>query len=182
MITAGRRHRSKRCTWLNEAAAVLDGAEAVASMVRTALAPGAEATTIVDVRWVKQTADHILTVMETSRSTWQMWHVRAEAQRQIRATDLPAGQTHGLVELLVGQVLDHRSVALAVPDHIEEPEPLRRADGSSVYTVAGATLYASQRILDAEQRLLAAAGRHGGSAVDQVAVELALLEMAANET
>ena len=49
-----------------------------------------------------------------------------------------------------------RSVALAAPpDGIEEPDALRRVDGSSVYTVAGADLYTSQRILDAEQRLVA---------------------------
>src|SRR4029450_3483541 len=59
---------------------------------------------------------------------------------------------------------------------------LRRGDGSSVYPVAGADQYTSPRILDAEQRLVAAAGRHDGSAVDQVAVDLALLEMAANGT
>ena len=57
---------------------------------------------------------------------------------------------------------------------------MRRVDGSSVYTVAGAALYTSQRILDAEQRLLTAAGRRDGSAVDDTAVDLALLEMAAN--
>jgi hypothetical protein len=59
---------------------------------------------------------------------------------------------------------------------------LRRFDGSSVYTVAGAALYTSQRILDAEARLVTTAGRRDGSAVDQVAVDLALLEMAANGT
>jgi hypothetical protein len=59
---------------------------------------------------------------------------------------------------------------------------LRRTDGSSVYTVAGAALYTSHRILDAEQRLLAAAGQRDGASVDPTAVELALLEMAANGT
>ena len=59
-------------------------------MVQTALAPPAETATIADARWVAQTADHILTVMEASRSTWQMWHVRAEAQRQVRTIDVPA--------------------------------------------------------------------------------------------
>ena len=67
-------------------------------------------------------------------------------------------------------------------DGIDEPEALRRVDGSSVYTVAGADLYTSQRILDAERRLVAAAGRRDGSAVDESAVDLALLEMAANRT
>ena len=57
---------------------------------------------------------------------------------------------------------------------------MRRLDGSSVYTVAGADLYTSQRILDAEARLVDAAGRHDGVTVEQTAVDLALLEMAAN--
>ena len=57
---------------------------------------------------------------------------------------------------------------------------MRRVDGSSVYTVAGGNLYTSQRILDAEARLVDAAGRHNGVTVEQTAVDLALLEMAAN--
>jgi AAA domain len=59
---------------------------------------------------------------------------------------------------------------------------LRRVDGSSVYTVAGAALYTSQRILNAEARLVAAGGRHDGTSVGHTAVDLALLEMAANGT
>jgi conjugative relaxase-like TrwC/TraI family protein len=152
----------QRATWLREAAAVLGTSEAVASMVQTALAPPADTATIVDARWVSQAASHVLAVMEHSRSTWQMWHVRAEAQRQVRTIDAPAEQAAALVDLLVDEVLDRRSVALAAPDNILEPEPLRRVDGASVYTVAGADLYTSQRILEAEQRLVTASGRRDG--------------------
>jgi conjugative relaxase-like TrwC/TraI family protein len=173
----------QRTTWLNEAAAVLGGHGAVAAMVQTALTPAAEIATIADARWVAQTADHILTVMENSRSTWQMWHVRAEAQRQIRTANVPVERASAMVDLLVDEVLDARSVALAAPgDGIDEPQALRRTNGSSVYTVAGADLYTSQRILDAERRLVSAAGRRDGSAVDESTVDLALLEMAANRT
>jgi conjugative relaxase-like TrwC/TraI family protein len=172
----------QRATWLSEAAAVLGSAKAVASMVQTALTPPAETATNVDSSWVTETADHVLAVMEQSRSTWQMWHVRAEAQRQVRTIDMPAEQAAALVDLLVNEVLNRRSVALAANDHIEEPDALRRVDGSSVYTVAGAALYTSTRILDAEARLVAAAGCRDGSAVDDTAVDLALLEMAANGT
>jgi len=162
---------------------VLDGPEAVAAMLQTALTPTAEVATIADARWVAQTADHILTVMEESRSTWQMWHVRAEAQRQVRTADVPVERASALVDLLVDEVLDRRCVALGAPaNNIEEPEPLRRVDGSSVYTLAGAALYTSQRILDAELRLLTAAGQRGGASVDPTVVDLALLEMAANGT
>jgi conjugative relaxase-like TrwC/TraI family protein len=173
----------QRATWMNEAAAVLGGRNAVASMVATTLAPAAEGTRIADARWVAQTADRVLTVMEESRSTWQTWHVRAEAQRQVRTVDLPAEQANALVDLLIDGVLQHRSVSLAAPrDGIKEPEALRRSDGSSVYTVAGANHYTSQRILNAEQRLITAAGWRDGSAAKHAAVDLALLEMAANGT
>ena len=173
----------QRATWLSEASAVMGGPAAVTSMVQAALSPPLESTTIADARWVAQTASRVLAVMEASRSTWQMWHVRAEAQRQVRTADVPLGRGEALVNLLVNEVLHSRSVALVPPDDdIEEPEVLRRVDGSSVYTVAGAALYTSQRILDAERRLVIAAGRRDGSAVDETTVDLALLEMAANGT
>jgi hypothetical protein len=152
-------------------------------MIATAFAPDAETARVADARWVAETADRIVSMMEDSRPTWQMCHVRAEAERQIRTINLPAEQANALFELLVDEVLDYRSIALTTPpDGIEEPEAPQRADVSSVYTVAGADRYTSQRILDAEQRLVAAAGRWDGSVIDPSAVELAMLELAANGT
>jgi conjugative relaxase-like TrwC/TraI family protein len=178
-----RSYAEQRATWLAEAAAVLGSHDAVTAMAAAALTPPADAARIADARWVSQTADRIVAVLEQSRSTWQMWHVRAEAQRQARTIDLPVDQSDSLVDLLVSEVLEHRSVALtAPPDGIEEPDDLRRADGSSVYTIAGADRYTSRRMLDAEQRILTAAGRHDGATVNSSAVELALLEMAAHGT
>jgi hypothetical protein len=173
----------QRSTWMNEASAVLGGRSAVASMVATALSPAAETPRMADAHWVSQTADRVLAAMEQTRSTWQMWHVRAEAQRQVRVVDVPAEHAAALVDMLVDEVLDRRCVALAAPaDGIEEPDALRRLDRSSVYSIAGADLYTSQRILDAEKRLLNAAGRRDGSTIEQAAVDLALMEMAANRT
>jgi hypothetical protein len=72
-----------------------------------------------------------------------------------------------LVELLLAEVLQTRSLALTrTDDKISEPETLRRVDGSSVYTVAGSELFTSARILAAEQRLVAVAGRTDGQVVD----------------
>jgi conjugative relaxase-like TrwC/TraI family protein len=122
----------QRSSWLNEAAAVLGGRAAVASMVQTALTPPAGTATVADARWVAQTADHILAVMEKSRATWQMWHVRAEAQRQMRTADVPVEWASVLVDLLVDEVVDRRSVALVPPsDNIDEPQALRRTDPRS---------------------------------------------------
>jgi hypothetical protein len=168
---------------MNEASAVLGGRSGVASMVATALTPAAETLRRADAHWVAQTADRVLAAMEQTRSTWQTWHVRAEAQRHLRTIDVPREHAAALVDLLVDEVLDRRCIALAAPpDGIEEPGALRRVDGSSVYTIAGADLYTSQRILDAEQRLVSVAGIRGGTVLDRTVVDLALLEMAANDT
>jgi hypothetical protein len=131
---------------------------------------------------VARTVQRVLAAMEDTRSTWQMWHVRAEAQRHLRTVNVPGEHAATLVDLLVDEVLDRRCIAIAGPDGIEEPEGLRRVDGSSVYTVAGADRYTSQRILDDEQRLVTVAGRRDGTVVDESVVDLALLEMAANGT
>ena len=63
-----------------------------------------------------------------------------------------------------------------------EPAALRRTDGDSVYTVARATWHTSRRIVAAEHRLVDAAGRRGGHQVPTPAVEVALIEAAANRT
>ena len=171
----------QRKTWRAEAEAVLGGPDAVTSTLQSALNPTPATTVAVDTKWVAGTTNLVLAAMEQRRSTWQMWHVRAEAQRHVRIAEVATEQVSALVDLLVDEVLHSRSVALAPPDDgIEEPEVLRRVDGSSVYTVAGANLYTSQRILDAGGRLIAAAGRRDGTTVHDQAVDLALLEMAAN--
>jgi conjugative relaxase-like TrwC/TraI family protein len=176
------RSLAEQCsTWHAQAAETLGGPDAVQTMISRALHPGSAQSPAADAEWVAATAEKVLAAVEAHRSTWQSWHVRAEALRQIRAAEIGAGKVDRLVELLVEEVLQSRSVALTgTEDNISEPEALRRADGSSVYTVAGSELFTSARILAAEQRLVATAGRTDGRVVDASTVDLALLESAAN--
>ena len=108
----------QRATWLGEAASTLGGREAVTAMVRTLLAPHPEAARTIHSHWILDTADQIVAVMEASRSTWQMWHVRAEAQRQVRTIDVSSQHATALVDLVVDEVLDRRCVALTASDHM----------------------------------------------------------------
>ncbi|MEJ7742372.1 MAG: MobF family relaxase [Nocardioidaceae bacterium] len=171
----------QRKTWHAEAVEVLGGERSRRKMVREALSFSAEPRETVDSAWVASAAGRVLAAMEARRSTWQVWHVRAEAQRQVRAAIVPAGQVEKLVDLLVSDVLEDRSVSLVRPsDGIAEPEPLQRRDGASVYTVAGADFYTSARVIDAEQRLVVMSGRLDGYAVDAASVDLALSASAAN--
>src|SRR5215211_4167287 len=171
----------QRTAWHAQAAETLGGPDAVQTMISRALLPGSAQSPAVDAERVAATAEKVLAAVEDHRSTWQRWHVRAEALRHLRAAEIDADKVDQLVELLVAEVLSTRSVALTRTEgNTSEPATLRRADGSSVYTVAGSELFTSARILAAEQRLVAAAGRTDGRFLDAGTVELALLESAAN--
>ena len=171
----------QRGAWHREAVEVLGTPQRVKQMVHGALNPKGAARSLADSAWFAKTTDRIVATMESSRSTWQYWHVYAEAQRQVRAANVPTNQVSQVVDLLVSEVLDDHSVSMARPwDTISEPVQLRRADGSSVYTQAGADLFTSSKVLAAEQRLVDAAGRHDGYAVEAASVDLALLESTAN--
>jgi conjugative relaxase-like TrwC/TraI family protein len=171
----------QRAAWHAQAAETLGGPQAVQAMISRTLHTSSAPSPAVDAEWVAAAAEKVLTAVEQRRSTWQIWHVRAEAQRQIRAANITTDKLDQLVDLLVAEVLTTKSVPLtSTDDTITEPVQLRRVDGSSVYTVADAELFSSTRILEAERRLVANAGRTDGHAVDPVAVDLALLEAAAN--
>ncbi|MDN4175202.1 MobF family relaxase [Nocardioides sp. SOB77] len=171
----------QREAWHREAVEVLGTPQRVMQMVHGALNPKGAARSLADSAWFAKTTDRIVATMEGTRSTWQYWHVYAEAQRQVRAANVPTNQVSQVVDLLVSEVLDDHSVSMARPwDTISEPAELRRVDGSSVYTQAGADLFTSSKVLAAEQRLVDAAGRHDGYAVEESSVELALLESTAN--
>ena len=116
----------QRITWHHEAAQALGGPQAVQAMVHAALSPSNESAPTIDGAWVAAAADRMLAAIEGNRSTWQSWHVRAEAQRQIRAADIATDKVGQLVELLVAEVLNTRSIPLTrTDDSIVEPVPLR---------------------------------------------------------
>jgi hypothetical protein len=162
----------QRATWRAQAAETLGGPEAVQAMISTALHPTPAPRSPLDGGWLSRTASLVLATLEERRSTWQSWHVRAEAQRHIRTAEVPVGMLDRLVDRVVAEVLNIRSVSLARPDDgMIEPTALRRSDGSSVYTVAGTDLFTSARILAAEQRLVAHAGRIDGRAIDAAIVD-----------
>jgi hypothetical protein len=180
-------HRSlaeQRATWRAEADAVL-GPNGVASMLTTTLtARRRQRPTRVNRAWVRTQAAQIIKTMEASRSTWQEWHVRAEALRVVRTANVPRRRVDDIVARLTHAALTRSSVALQAPVEpgISEPAGLRRTDGDSVSTIAGATWHTSTRILTAEHRLVEAAGRFDGHRAPSPAVDVALLEAAANRT
>jgi len=171
----------QRAAWHAQAVELLGSGDAVEVMVWNALHPTHSAATRLTRDWFEQAAERILGRVELDRSAWQTWHVRAEALRYVRAENLPSESVEQVVGWLTDHILQDCSIPLSPHDDgISEPDALRRVDGASVYTVAGNRLYTSTRILAAEQRILANAARRDGRVVPDTAVDLALLETAAN--
>ncbi len=141
-----------------------------------ALHPAPRAQRQVTAAWVRETAARVVAELEGRRATWQIQHVRAEAQRQVRDVAVPADRLAEVVEWVVDDVTTRLSVNLSPDlDPVAEPAGLRRSDGQSVYRHTGRDRYTSQRILDAEQRIVATAGRGGGFAWSADDVELSVL-------
>lgn len=173
-----RSEREQRANWRAEADDVLgDPAEVDEMFVRAIGRRNAGRTATRD--WVEDAAAATIAFVEASRATWNVWHLLAEAQRQVRR----AGISRKDVDRAVDQVVEaaiSRSVRLGVDDPISEPPPLQRPDGASVYDVHGATLYTSAKVLLAEKEILTVAGRTGGHALTDVRVEVAIAGAAVN--
>ncbi len=182
----------QRATWQAQAEQVLGGPQPVRQMLRDVLAGDRalqqERAPDAGGAWVEVAAGRAVSALQARRSTWQVWHVRAEAQRQVRSTAGTRLASEQAVDALVDEVLRRHSVALTAVERdahgreVREPAQLRRGDGSSVYRVAGAELFTSAAVLAAEQRLVTVAGRRDGRVADPAAVEVALLEATANGT
>ena len=171
----------QRATWRVEAEQVL-GAGGVERMLGDVHAQQPRAAMMPSTDWLVATSARVIGLLEQERSTWQGWHVRAEALRQTRAAGVPSALLDRVVDTLVDLAVDTRSVPLSIADPIQEPDALRRADGQSVYKVPDVEWYTSSRILDAEQRVVVHAGRTDGRAVAPDVIDLALLEAFANGT
>jgi DNA primase catalytic core len=175
-----RSYAEQRAAWRTEALAVLGGESGLRDYLRSALAPRRGPEVKRPTRtWVDQTAQHVLLTVQSSRATWQVNHVRAEAERQARAAAIRLTDLDGAIDAVVDRALS-LSTPLGSREPVTEPRALRRSDGSSVYTVAGSALYTSTAILTAERAIVAAAGRRDGRVVSVAAVDVALLESTAN--
>ena len=171
----------QRAAWRDEARQVLGGDDGIQAMLRRALSPRGRRGPTLDEAWLSDTARAVVSRVQEDRSTWQTWHLRAEALRVARFDEVPAARLDQLVDEIV-----YRAVARSQPltRHADgepaEPAPLRRSDGTSVYTVAESQRYTSSEIINAEARLVAAAGQRDGMVVPAIAVDLALLQSEAN--
>ncbi|WP_289018710.1 MobF family relaxase [uncultured Ornithinimicrobium sp.] len=125
-------------------------------------------------------AARVLAVLEGSRATWQVWHVRAEALRQLRTAQVPLARLEAYQRDVQRWVLQGFSVPVGVRPELGEPEVLCRPDGQSAHTVHGSQAYTSRAILAAEDELLALGLRRDGRQADPDVVKTVLAAQSAD--
>jgi conjugative relaxase-like TrwC/TraI family protein len=184
--TRGAKHQPRseaeqRAAWHRQAEQVL-GSNELVRMLTAVVSARKPLAPVVDDALVVATAQQVISVVESERSSWTAFHVRAEALRQVRAAGVALDDIDATVGRIVGQALSpERSVPIVTSWVMPvEPPALRRRDGESVYAEPAATHYTSRRILEAEQRLVDRAGETGGRKVEGNTVTLALLQSMAN--
>lgn len=177
-----RAETEQRAGWRAEAVEVLGSQVAVRAMVAAVVRRSRSAAPPVSSAWVETAAEQVVAEVGSRRATWQVWHLRAEAQRQVRGVAVPADRVGEVVEWIVDDAITRLSVNLTPDvDPVSEPVGLRRSDGTSVYRHTGRDHYSSQRVLEAEQRIVALAGHHDALAWSPDDVTLAVLAAGVND-
>ena len=88
------------------------------------------------------------------RSTWRRWNLTAEAARQIMQYRFATTQDREAVLGMVVDVAEQASLRLTPPELASSPAVFRRSDETSVFRPKGSTVYSSEELLAAEDRIL----------------------------
>jgi DNA primase catalytic core len=174
-----RTRREQRATWRAEALSVLGGEQQLADYVGTALrrrrGSGSRGPDVTE-SWLVTEAIAVIERVELSRATWDVTHLRAEAERRVRRTGVPSSELDAVVDGVVARASAHptsRRLTSAPDDG--EPPALRRQNGTSVFEVADSAVFSSDLVLRAERTVLDAAARFDGHVTPASAIDTALM-------
>jgi conjugative relaxase-like TrwC/TraI family protein len=123
---------------------------------------------------VTELAETVIEKVSATRSSWTVYHVRAEVLRMLRGVPFETPEDRlRMVESVVEHALGTASIQLDIqPD--ATPVLLQRHDGELVFRRHGSERYTSTGILEAEDRLLDDARTHRGARVSAPMVDLTL--------
>lgn len=102
---------------------------------------------------VEKLARRIVATVAEKRSTWRHWNLAAEAARQTMHLRFATPDDRLTAITQVVAAAEHASLRITPPDLGITPAAFRRDDGSSVFRPKHSTVYTSEKLLAAEERL-----------------------------
>ena len=129
---------------------------------------------------LRQLAADVVDAVTEKRATWTRWNLLAEAARASKTLRLDSASDRlRLVERIAQRAIDDHCLQLTPPDLTPLVTEFARADGTSAFRRHRAEVFTSSRVLDAEERLLAAATTTTAPRIDADAVARMLQETVA---
>jgi conjugative relaxase-like TrwC/TraI family protein len=113
----------------------------------------------------------VVDVVGEKRSTWRRWNLTAEAARQTMSYRFASTVDREAVVGLVVDAAEAASLRLTPPELASTPVVFRRPDGTSVFRPKHSTVFSSEVLLAAEDRLLDRARTTTGPTVPLAVVE-----------
>ena len=96
----------------------------------------------------------VVEVVGEKRSTWRRWNLMAEASRQTMGWRFATMHDREAVVAMIADAAEQASLRLTPPDLATSPAAFRRVDGTSVFRPKHSTVFSSELLLAAEDRLL----------------------------
>ncbi|MFM2721650.1 MobF family relaxase [Microbacterium mcarthurae (nom. nud.)] len=113
----------------------------------------------------------VVEVMGEKRSTWRRWNLTAEAARRTMGYRFASTVDREAVVGLVVDAAEAASLRLTPPELASSPVTFRRPDGTSVFRPKHSTVFSSELLLAAEDRLLDRARTTTGPTVPLAVIE-----------
>lgn len=96
----------------------------------------------------------VVGVVGEKRSTWRRWNLHAEASRQLMGLRFASTLDREAITGLVVDAAENESLRLTPPELASSPIIFQRDDGTSRFRPKHSTVYSSETLLEAEDRLL----------------------------
>ena len=132
---------------------------------------------------IAELSSKVVQVVSGDRAQWRENNLSAEARRQAKAAGVHPASTADLATVLTEAATGiDLSIPIGMDTEIDQPVPaaLLDADGKAVFRMAKGQLYTSPAILDAESRIVVAAGQTDAWTLTDTDVQIAQLEWSAN--
>ncbi|NOJ61643.1 MobF family relaxase [Arthrobacter sp. 260] len=103
---------------------------------------------------IAELGSSVVEVVGEKRSTWRRWNLMAEAARQTMGWRFASTLDREAIVGVVAEAAERASLRLTPPDLATSPATFRRVDGTSVFRPKHSTVFSSEELLAAEDRLL----------------------------
>lgn len=105
---------------------------------------------------LEQVAEVVVALVGDRRATWKRWNLHAGAVRQTMGLRFASATDRDHITQQIVDTAERVSLRLTPPELASSPPTFRRPDGISVFRPKAGTVFSSELVLAAEDRLLAA--------------------------